>query len=61
MLFSTKISRPDTGTDISYLVTIVREPDQSDWLKIVHIFKYVRVTENILLILSTDKCGILKW
>ena len=61
MLFSTKISRPDTGTAISYLTKRVREPDQSDWLNMVHIFKYVRGTKYQSLILSTDNSVILKW
>ena len=61
MLFSTKIARPDTGIYISYLKTRVRDPDQSDWLKMVHIFKYVRGTKYLPLILSADKSGMLKW
>ena len=60
MLFTTKRARSDTGVAISYLTTRVREPDQSGWLKMVHLFKYIRCTNNITLILSADKNGILK-
>ena len=60
MLFATKRARPDTGTAISYLTKRVREPDQSDWMKMVHLFKYVRGTKDLPLILSVDKSGILK-
>ena len=61
MLFTTKRARPDTGIAISYLTTRVREPDQSDWLKMVHMFKYIRGNKNLPLILSADNNGMLKW
>ena len=61
MLFATKIARTDTGTSISYLTKRVRDPYQSDWLKMVHLFKYVRGTKYLPLILSEDKGGMLKW
>ena len=61
ILFAAKISGPDTGTAISYLTTRVIEPDQSDWQNMVHLFKYIRVTKYLPLILSADKSGILKW
>ena len=61
MLFATKRARPDTGTLISYPATRVTESDQSDQLDIVHIFKYVRGTKDLPLILGSDKSGILKW
>ena len=61
MLFATKIARPDTGTAISYLTTRVIDPDQSNWMKMVHLFKFVRVDNDLPLILSVDKSGILKW
>ena len=61
MLFATKRARPDTSIDKSYLTTRVRDPDQSDWLKMVHLFKYVRGNKYLPLILSADKSGFLKW
>ena len=60
MLFATKRSRPDTGTAIFYLKTIVRELYQSDWLKMLHLFKYVRGARDINLILIEDKSGMNK-
>ena len=41
------------------MTTRVREPDQSDWMKMVHIFKYVRGTKDLPLTLSSDKSGML--
>ena len=61
MLFTTKRARSDTGIAISYLTTRVREPDQSDWLKMVHLFKYIRGTNNLPLLLSAENTGMLKW
>ena len=61
MLFATKIARTDTGTSISYLTKRVRDPYQSDWLKMVHLFKYVRGAKYLPLILSAENNGIIKW
>ena len=61
MLFATKREHPDTGSSIFYLTTIVRDPHQSNWTKMVHLFKYVRGTKDLPLILSADNSGILKF
>ena len=61
MLFATKITRPDTGTVISYLTTRVRDPYQSDRLKMVHLLNYVIGTKDLPLILSSDNSVMLKW
>ena len=61
MLFATERALPDTGTTISYLVTRVIDTDQSNCLKMVRLFKYVRDTKTIPLILISDKSVILKW
>ena len=55
MLFATKRAQLNTNTDISYLTTRVREPDQINCLKMVNPLNYVRGTNDIPLILSTDK------
>ena len=61
VLFATKRARPDTATSISYLTTRVREPDKQDWGKMVHLMKYIRGTKDLVLTLSADGSGILKW
>ena len=60
MLFPTKIEILDTGTSIFCLTTRVIEPDQGDFLKMVHLFKYVRGTKYLPLILSADKSVMIK-
>ena len=60
ILFPTKRARLDTGTDVSYLTTRVREIDQSYWMKMVHLFKYFRGTKYLPLILIEVKSRMLK-
>ena len=61
VLFATKRARPDTGTAVSFLTTRVREPDEQDWSKLVHLMKYIRGTKDLPLILSSNGSGVLKW
>ena len=61
MLFAIKRAGPDTGADIYYLTKRLRETHQSNWLKMVYMFKYERETKYIPLILSVEKSGMIKW
>ena len=60
-LYATKHARPDTMTAIAFFTTRVREPDKDDWRKLCHLMKYIRGTKKLLLRLSADGSGILKW
>jgi hypothetical protein len=60
-LYSTKRARPETCTEITFLTTRVRAPDKEDWNKLVHLMRYIRGTRTMLLILSANGSGILKW
>jgi hypothetical protein len=60
-LYTTKRARPYTCTAIAFLTTRVREPDKEDWTKLVHLMRYIRGTRTMLLILSANGSGILKW
>ena len=61
IIFAIERARPDNGTSISYLTIIVRDPDQSNWLKMVHILKYVRGTKYLSFVLIACKSGMIKW
>ena len=61
MLLAKKIALTDTSIAISYLTTRVIYPYKSDWLKMVHMFKYIRSNKDIPLILSIDQSIMLKW
>jgi hypothetical protein len=39
----------------------VQAPNKDDWSKLVHLMKYLRGTRTLLLILSANGTGILKW
>ena len=60
ILFATNRAKPDTGTAISYLTTRVIEPYQSNWLKMVHLFKYVRGPKYLPPTLSAENSVIFK-
>lgn len=60
-LYATKRARPDTCASIAFLTTRVREPDEDDWKKLVHLMKYLRGTRTLPLILRADGSGIFKW
>jgi hypothetical protein len=60
-LYSTKRARLDTCTAIAFLTTRLCAPDKDDWNKLVHLMRYTRGTRKMLLILSANGSGILKW
>ena len=61
ILFATKRAWPDTGTSISFLTTRIRESDQDDWSKLVHLIRYIRGTIDLVLTLGANGSGMLKW
>jgi hypothetical protein len=60
-LYATKCARPVTCTAITFLMMRVQAPNKDDWNKLVHLMKYLRGRRTMLLILSTNSSGILKW
>ena len=60
-LYATKLSRPDTCTDVAFLTTIVQSTALDDWAKMVHMMRYIRGTRTLPLIISDNRSGILKW
>ena len=61
ILFDTKRSSPDTCTAVSFLTMRVREPNNDNCTMLVHLMKYIRGTSKLLLILSANGSGIIKW
>jgi hypothetical protein len=61
ILYSTKRSRLDTCTVIAFLTTRVQSPAKDYWNKLVYLMRYTRGTITMLLILSANVSGILKW
>jgi hypothetical protein len=60
-LYATKQARSDTCTATAFLTTQVQASDKDDWIKLVHLMKYLRGTRTLPLILSAIRTGILKW
>jgi hypothetical protein len=60
-LHATKHARPDTCAAIAFLTTRVREPDEDDWKKLVHLMRCLRGSMKMPLILSANGSHTLKW
>jgi len=52
---------PDIQSTVAVLATRVREPNESDWNKMVRLLKYLNGTRQKCLTLRVDKLNILKW
>ena len=60
-LFVCKRARPDIQPTIAGLCTRVKEPDESDWSKLVRLMKYLNGTKKKKLTLSADNLRVIKW
>ena len=54
-------ARPDILTALSFLTTRVQAPDEDDWKKLIRLLCYVQETIDLVLRLSADGSGIMKW
>ena len=61
LLYLSKRARPYIQLSVSFLCTIVREPDTDDYTKMARVMKYIQGTIGTPLILSIDKSGNIKW
>jgi hypothetical protein len=60
-LFLCKRARPDIHPTIAVLCTRVKQPNESDWKKLIRLMKYLNGTRDDKLILSADKLNVVKW
>jgi hypothetical protein len=60
-LFLCKRARPDIQQAISVLCTRVKNPNQSDWEKLMKVMKYLNGTRSEFLTLSADDVRVVKW
>ena len=60
-LFVCKRARPDMQPTIAGLCTRVKEPDESDWSKLVRLMKCLNGARKRVLALSADDLRIVKW
>ena len=61
ILYATKSSRPDTCTDIAFMTTRLRAPNEENCFQLVHMMQYLRVTGKLSMTLGANGSGILKW
>jgi hypothetical protein len=60
-LFACKRTRPDIHLMISHLCTRVRNSNEGDWKKLVHLLKFINGTRDDVLTLSADNLNVIKW
>ena len=60
-LFVSKRARPDIQPTIALLCSRVKNPNESDWTKLVRLMKYLNGTRKRVLTLSADDLRIIKW
>jgi hypothetical protein len=54
-MFLCKKARQDTQTGVSFLSTRVREPTESDWIKLCKLMRFLDETKEDITTLSMDK------
>ena len=60
-LFACKRVRPDIHTSIAVLCTRVKQPNQDDWSKLMHLMRYLNGSRDDVLTLSADDLRVIKW
>jgi uncharacterized protein YbaR (Trm112 family) len=53
--------RPDLLQAVSFLSSRVQQPDRDDYGKLSRVMKYLQSTEDLVLRLSADKSGLVRW
>ena len=61
LLFRGIRCRKDAQTEIAFLTTRVRNPDEGDWKKLSRLLVYLKRTIKLPLILRADGVNVLKW
>jgi hypothetical protein len=60
-LFVAKRARPDIHPTIAVLCTQVRDPNDSDWNKLIRRLKFLNGTRKDVLTLNADNLHTIKW
>src|SRR5210317_1889419 len=60
-LFLSKRARLDIAPTVAILASRVREPNQSDWHKLIRLMRYINSTKGKHLTLSADDLRVIKW
>jgi hypothetical protein len=60
-LFLCKRARPDIQPSIAVLCTRVKEPNENDWRKLIHLLEFLNCTRDEELTLGADDLRVIKW
>jgi hypothetical protein len=61
LLYLSQRGRPDIRTAISFLCGRLQGPDHDDYKKLTRVVKYLRGTHDLVLTLSSDGSGLIRW
>jgi hypothetical protein len=61
LLSASSRSRKDIQTEVTFLTTRVKHPDEDDWVKLKRLLRYIREVINMPIILKVDSLNIIKW
>ncbi len=60
-LFLSKRGRPDIQPTVAALCTRVKDPNESDWNKLIKLLKYLNGTKSLVVTLTAEDLSIVKW
>jgi hypothetical protein len=60
-LFACKRARPDIHVAVTLLCTRVKNPNESDWKKLIRLLRYINGTRDDVLTLEADDMQVVKW
>ena len=61
LIFTGIRCRKDAQTEIAFLTTRVRKPDEGDWKKLSSLLGYLKKTIKLPLILRAGGVNVMKW
>ena len=61
LLFVSTRARRDIQTAVAFLTRRVNSPDEDNWGKLKRVTKYLNGTRNLVLTLSADNLGVIRW
>ena len=60
-LYVCKRARPDIQPTIAVLCTRVKQPEESNWTKLIRMMKYLNCTRKMTLTITANNISIIKW
>ena len=61
LLFISNISRREINTEVSFITSRVKKPDEDNWGKLKRVLKYLKVTKYMKIILRVESLEVVRW